>query len=35
MVATNGVVFYKDFGESRFVKDYPADPRAAGWKIAE
>ncbi len=35
IVCTNGTVFYKDLGESRFVTDYPADPTAAGWVIAE
>jgi hypothetical protein len=31
IVATDGVVWYKDFGKSRFIKNYPANPRAAGW----
>jgi hypothetical protein len=30
IIATNGVVFYKDLGKSKFVTDYPPDPGGAG-----
>jgi hypothetical protein len=35
IVCTNGTVFCKDLGKSQFVLDYPADPAAAGWKMAQ
>ncbi len=35
IVKADGTVFGKDFGGSRFVDDFPADPTAEGWIIAE
>jgi hypothetical protein len=36
IISTNGTVFGKDQGEGgTFVDDYPADPGAAGWCVAE
>ena len=35
IVMTNGTIFGKDLGGSEFVDDYPADPCAEGWIIAE
>ncbi len=36
IICTNGTVFGKDQGAAgKFVDDYPADPSAAGWIIAE
>jgi hypothetical protein len=35
IVATNGTVWGCDFGSACFVGDYPEDPSAEGWIIAE
>jgi len=35
IVCTNGTTFGKDLGRSELVDDYPADPCADGWIIAE
>jgi hypothetical protein len=35
IVKTDGVVWCQDLGKSEFVSDFPADPAAAGWHIAE
>jgi hypothetical protein len=35
IVCTNGTTFGKDLGRSAFVSDYPADPAAEGWIVAE
>ncbi len=32
---TKGTVWGKNLGKSDFVKDFPANPQAAGWRIAE
>jgi hypothetical protein len=35
IVKTDGTTWAKDLGRSDFVADFPADPAAAGWQIAE
>ena len=35
IVSTDGTVWGKDLNKSEFVSDFPADPAAAGWHIAE
>jgi hypothetical protein len=35
IVCTDGLVFGKDLGGSELVDDYPADPCADGWIVAE
>ena len=35
IVNTNGTIFGKDLGRSEFPTDYPKDPQAEGWAIAE
>ncbi len=35
IVDSRGTVWGKDLGESRFVTDYPLDPKAAGWEYAD
>jgi DUF2950 family protein len=35
IVSTNGTVYGKDLGKSIFVKDMPANPKAAGWEYAD
>jgi len=35
IVKTDGTTYGKDLGSSEFVDDYPADPAADGWIIAE
>jgi Protein of unknown function (DUF2950) len=35
IVATDGTIYGKDIADGAFVDDYPADPTAAGWIIAE
>jgi hypothetical protein len=35
IVVTDGVVWSKDLGESRFIADFPADPAAEGWENTE
>jgi hypothetical protein len=35
IIAASGTTWGKDLGRSEFVTDYPADPAAAGWRIAE
>ena len=35
IVSTDGTVWGKDLGKSRFIKDYPAKPQTQGWVIAE
>jgi len=35
IISTDGTTYGKDLGGAQFVSDYPADPVAAGWIIAE
>ena len=35
IVSSSGTVWYKDLGKSEFVKDYPANPAAEGWRKME
>ena len=35
IISTNGTTFGKDLGRSAFVTDFPADPTAEGWIVAE
>lgn len=35
IVNADGTVWGKDLGESKFLEDFPADPAAEGWVIAE
>jgi hypothetical protein len=35
IVKTDGTTYGKDLGSAQFVSDFPADPAAAGWIVAE
>ena len=35
IIKTDGTTWGRDLGRSQFVSDFPADPAAAGWRIAE